>query len=202
MKIQPCSYESKTMGSIAMCNSRALLTIKRDDLEALKQSIRKYGLLNPFVVALLPKKPIIDFMSQEQKYAIIDGQRRYIAINEWIKRICMNDREENEVRKHVLIPCLVYPYKHFKEMQRHSIEDNKFGVRPKTEYLDTAERMTFETKDKNPKKQFVKIRNKFYLKDRKESEKREIEKAKEQAKLEKENLKMKLKELEQEIKSY
>ena len=43
-----------THGTIAPKSSRASTTMRRDDLDALKQSIGQFGLLKPFEVAELP----------------------------------------------------------------------------------------------------------------------------------------------------
>lgn len=187
-----CSYASDTIGSIAKCNSRALKTIKRDDLEALKQSIRKYGLLKPFEVACMG----------ERKYAIIDGQRRYFAIRELL-HIGLTEREggglasPEEILDYVLIPCLVYDYTEFKDMQRHSIEDNKFSVRPKRDYLETAERMTIEETDIDDYRNSVyPIVQEIREKQRKHRAKEYKREQKEQAKIQKSTLEEQLKEVE------
>ena len=142
-------YTKETVDSINAVNSRPLLTIKTTELKALINSIETFGLLNPLSV--------IKF---EKGYGLIDGQRRYFALRKILWRqieeyrqangICKVDdftgsTEEYEVWKKimlakVLIPCIVYGYTTLDEGMRHSIEDNKFSVRPSTIYLDYAER--------------------------------------------------------------
>ena len=45
-----------TPGTIAPNSSRPSMTMRRDDLDALKHSIGQFGLLKPFEVAELPKQ--------------------------------------------------------------------------------------------------------------------------------------------------
>jgi hypothetical protein len=85
-----------------------------------------------------------------------------------------------EIAKYVLIPCLVYYYKTFKDMQRHSIEDNKFSVKPSNDYLDSAERMTEEETDSDLRhKELIPranvIAEKRHKEQEKEAKKRELE---------------------------
>jgi hypothetical protein len=140
-----------TVNTIPRGNSRPLKTIKTTDLRALQYSIRKYGLLNPPVVVELTGEMLEEYQKRikfgakwmdketagyewmieklKRKYAIVDGQRRYFAL---MKLIHNTDE--------VAIRCLVYPYTTFTQMKRHSVEDNKFSVRPETVYLDVADR--------------------------------------------------------------
>lgn len=151
--------KEESIDSIPVTNSRALKTIKSQDIRALKGSIEVFGLLNPLFVAR-----ITDEMRQyvkvakwfkEIEYVIVDGQRRYKAIKELFNLKDAKERDDVETERknkglsketrpkiedHVLIPCVVFPYTEFCEARRHSIEDNKFSVRPKSIYLDHAER--------------------------------------------------------------
>ncbi len=143
--------------------------MKRDDLDALKRSVGQFGLLKPFEVAELPER--LDFYYGKGKYIVIDGRRRYFAISELLKlpteqdertqRSSLRTNPENDqiekaemqaqvqfdelsIRDYVLIPCLVYPYKTFLQMVRHSIEDKKFSVKPSKDDLKLAEKMRKE----------------------------------------------------------
>ena len=157
----------RTHGAAAGKNSRALKTLKRDDLEALKHSIGRFGLLKPFEVAELPER--LDFFyGGKGKYVIIDGQRRYFAIRELLRLPTEQDEirqrdglrtnsghaqvekaeaqaqeqfDRVSVRDFVLVPCLVYPYKTFLQMLRHSNEDKRFSVKPSKDSLELAEKM-------------------------------------------------------------
>ncbi len=158
-----------TYGTITSDSSRALKTMKRDDLEALKHSIGQFGLLKPFEVAELPEQ--LDFFFGRGRYVIIDGQRRYFAIRELlrlptefderkqkdslrtnsgydqIEKAEMQAQEQFDklsIRDYVLIPCLVYPYKTYLQMMRHSIEDHKFSLEPSRSYLEIADKMRQE----------------------------------------------------------
>jgi len=147
-KLQPPIPEVITKGkgrgsidSIPFSNSRALNTIKVQDIQALISSIKAYGLLNPFSVVDITKEGDwkIDGIETKEfaegKYAIVDGQRRFLAL----RKIIQESKYSKSLHL-VLIPCLVYPYTSFKEMTRHSVEDNKFSIRPDNLYLDVAER--------------------------------------------------------------
>ncbi len=153
-------------GAKANSDFKALKTIKRSDLEALKHSIAQFGLLEPFEVAELLEK--LDSFFGKGKYLIIDGQRRYFAIRELL-RLPMEHEEIRQkessqahsrydqiekaeiqaqeqiekwsVRDYVLIPCLVYSYQTYLQMMRHSVEGNKFSVKPSKDYLKIAEKM-------------------------------------------------------------
>jgi len=147
-------------------NARALKTMKRENLEELKSSIVKFGLLKPFEVAELPEQ--LDFFFGKGKYVIIDGQRRYFAIRELLKLPTEYDerRQRDSLRTHsnyehvdkaevqaqeqfenlstrdfVLIPCLVFPYKTYLQMLRHSTEDKRLSVKPSREFLEILEKM-------------------------------------------------------------
>ena len=145
---------------------KALKTMKRSDLDALKYSIAQFGLLKPLEVAELLEE--LDFFFGKGKYIIIDGQRRYFAIKELlrlpmqqeeirqkdslrthsghakIEKTEMQAQEQIEklsIRDYVLIPCLVYPYQTYLQMMRHSIEGNKYRVKTPRDYLEIAEKM-------------------------------------------------------------
>lgn len=153
-------------GAKANSDFKALKTMKRSDLEPLKHSIAQFGLLEPFEVAELLEE--LDFFFGKGKYLIIDGQRRYFAIRELlrlpmeheeirqkenlqthsgydqIEKAEMQAQEQIEnwsVRDYVLIPCLVYSYQTYLQMMRHSVEGNKFSVKPSRDYLKIAEKM-------------------------------------------------------------
>ena len=152
---------SKTRG-----NFKPLKTMKQNDLDAVKYSIARFGLLKPFEVAELPEE--LDFFFRKGKYVIIDGQRRYFAIRELLRLPKRSEEIEqknllrtrsgyNQIRKaetqaqeeitklsileYVLIPCLVYPYQTYLQMMRHSIEGNKYSLKPSRDYLEIAEKM-------------------------------------------------------------
>jgi len=155
------AFPFETLGS-----SRALKILKQENLEALKSSIVKFGLLKPFEVAELPEK--LDFFFGKGKYVVIDGQRRYFAIRELLKLPTEYDerRQRDSLRTHsnyehiekaemqaqeqfenlsirdfVLIPCLVFPYKTYLQMLRHSTEDKRLSVKPSRELSEIVEKM-------------------------------------------------------------
>jgi len=158
-EIRPTTYETPD-------SLKKLKTLKRENLEALKSSIVKFGLLEPFEVAELPEQ--LDFFFGKGKFAIIDGQRRYFALRELLRLPSENDErkqrdslqtdsgqehiekaemqaqehfENLSVRDYVLIPCLVYPYKTYLQMLRHSIEGKRLSAKPSKEYLEIVEKM-------------------------------------------------------------
>lgn len=146
------------------------------------------------------------------KYAIIDGQRRYFAIKrmfrfkdfEEIERDSergrmptviilttekMKKKKEKQLEvpvleEYILIPCVVYNYESLGECMRHSIEDNKFSVRPSQIYLECAERLGKILPDIMPKDfcKIIDLKNKInkihselrdkHLEDRERTEKR------------------------------
>ncbi|UCE96412.1 MAG: ParB N-terminal domain-containing protein [Candidatus Bathyarchaeota archaeon] len=155
-----------TYGAMTPDNIKALKTMKKDDLEALKASIGQFGLLKPFEVAELPEQ--LDYFFGKGKYVIIDGQRRFFAIRELLKLPSEHDEKrkkahlntrpgydqikklEQQAQKqfeklsigdYVLIPCLIYPYKTYLQMMRHSTEDSRFSVKPSKVYLEIVENM-------------------------------------------------------------
>jgi hypothetical protein len=148
---------------------RTSKNLKHDDLEALNQSIGRFGLLKPFQIAEIPKRLV--FFYGKGKYFIIDGCKRYFAIRELLKLPTEDEEKvrtdglrtrsdhysiENaeiqaqekfanlNIRNYVLIPCLVYPYKTYLQMLRHRIEDKKLGVKPSKDELNLAEKMRQE----------------------------------------------------------
>lgn len=152
---------------VAARRSRASRTLKREDIDALKHSIARFGLLKPFEVAELPER--VDFFyGGKGKYVVIDGQRRYFALRELL-RLPSEDEERKQkdslrttsghdpiekaemqaqeqfdqlsIRNYVLVPCLVYPYTTFLQMLRHSVEDKRFSVKPSGEDLKVVEKM-------------------------------------------------------------
>jgi hypothetical protein len=153
-------------GAKTQRNFKPLKTMKRNDLDAVKYSIARFGLLKPFEVAELPEE--LDFFFGKAKYVIIDGQRRYFAIRELLRlpkgrkeieqknllrtHSGYNQMEKAEtqaqeqiaklsIRDYVLIPCLVYPYQTYLQMVRHSVEGNKYGIKPSRDYLEITEKM-------------------------------------------------------------
>ena len=148
---------------------KASKNLKRDDLDILKHSIGRFGLLKPFQIAEIPESLV--FFYGKGKYFIIDGCKRYLAIRELLK---LPTEEEERVRKdslrthsghyaieraeiqavenfnnlsivdHVLIPCLIYPYKTYLQMLRHRIEAKKLGMKPSKSDLKLAEKMRQE----------------------------------------------------------
>ena len=154
-------------GTITTKSSKTSKTSKRRDLEALKHSIGQYGLLKPFEVAELPER-LDYFYGEKTKYLVIDGQRRYFAIRELLRLPTQRSEkarkdslrtnsghdqiekaeaqaqekfDELSIQDYVLIPCLVYPYKTFLQMLRHSIEDKKFSEKPSKDDVESAEKM-------------------------------------------------------------
>jgi len=232
------AWSSSSIDSIPLCNSRALKTIRSDDIKALSLSIKQFGLLNPLLVWKIPKEEIENIKNSESfsfrgkfridEYAIIDGQRRYFAIQKMFGLRTANEienashrvrtgaitfvlgengkmKEKNKpktiivpiLEEHILIPCIVYDYKHLSECIRHSIEDNKFSVRPSQIYLECAERMGDNLPDMMPKdfRKIIDIRNKitkiFSELQNKHLKEEEKERKKEQV----EELKRRLKEI-------
>lgn len=148
---------------------RASKNLKRDDLDILKYSIGRFGLLKPFQIAEIPESLV--FFYGKGKYFIIDGCKRYFAIKELLK---LPTEEEERVRKdglqthsghhtieraeiqavekftdlsivdYVMIPCLVYPYKTYLQMLRHRIEAKKLVIKPSKNDLKLAEKMRRE----------------------------------------------------------
>jgi hypothetical protein len=148
---------------------KASKNLKRDDLDILKHSIGRFGLLKPFQIAEIPESLI--FFYGKGKYFIMDGCKRYLAIRELLK---LPTEEEERARKdglrtnsghyaieraeiqavekftnlsivdYVLIPCLVYPYKTYLQMLRHRIEAKKLGMKPSKNDLKLAEKMRQE----------------------------------------------------------
>jgi hypothetical protein len=171
--MQRNSHHKKTQVSnddiISTKKLRASKNLKRDDLEILKHSIGRFGLLTPFQIAEIPESLV--FFYGKGKYFIVDGCRRYLAIRELLK---LPTEEEERVRKdglrthsgryaiekaeiqaaekftnlsvvdYVLIPCLVYPYKTYLQMLRHRIEAKKLGAKPSKDDLKLAEKMRQE----------------------------------------------------------
>jgi hypothetical protein len=142
---------------------------KNSDFGALKRSIAQFGLLKPFEVAEMQEH--LDFFYGKGRYLVIDGQRRYFAIrellnlptedderkqrdslrggfqNEHIMKAQMQAQDRFErlsIRNHVIIPCLVYPYKTLLQMVRHCIEDKRFSEKPSKEDLELLKKMVAE----------------------------------------------------------
>ena len=147
--------------------AKASKRIDRSEMEALKRSIAKFGLLKPFEVAELHER--LSFFYGKGKYFIIDGQRRYFAIRDLLKLPTEHDEkrqigtlrtqtddegvinselqaqellDRTSVRNYVLVPCIVYPYTTHLQMVRHSIEDKRFSEKPPKEDHELVERMS------------------------------------------------------------
>jgi ParB/Sulfiredoxin domain len=150
-------------------DSKASRVLRSADVEELRLSIAKYGLLKPFEVAEMHER--LDFFYGKGRYLVIDGQRRYFAIRELLRLPTERDEEERKfglrtdctheiisegemqaqkqfdkltLRDHVLIPCLVYPYTTLLQMLRHSIEDKRFSEKPTKQDLTLASKMAEE----------------------------------------------------------
>ncbi len=168
---QDGSGNSKQLGALAYGtitpdSLNTLKAMKQHDLDALKTSIGQFGLLNPLEVAELPEE--LGFFFGRGKYMIIDGQRRYFAIRELMRlpteqderrrresirtrsgdaRIEKSETQAQEqlenlnIRDYVLIPCLVYPYKTYLQMVRHSIEANTVSDKSSKIFLEIIENM-------------------------------------------------------------
>ena len=148
-------------------NAKASKIFKSSELKHLKYSIPKYGLLKPFEVAEMYEK--LGFFYGKGKYLIIDGQRRYFALRELLKLPTEGNEEKikdklwsdnnNEIvakgeiqdqeffsnidiRDHILIPCIVYPYKTFLQMARHSLEGKRFSEKPAKQDYEVINKMT------------------------------------------------------------
>jgi len=143
--------------------------LKNSDFNDLKCSIAKFGLLEPFEVAEIHER--LDFFYGKGKFLVIDGKRRYLAIRELLK-LPTEDQERKQrdslrtncsneyivkgemqaqekfdclnIKDHVLIPCLVYPYMTRLQMTRHRIEDRRFGEKKSKKELELAERLSVE----------------------------------------------------------
>ncbi len=147
-------------------NSKASKILKSSELEHLKHSIARYGLLKPFEVAEMYER--LDFFYGKGKYLVIDGQRRYFAVKELLKLSTENDEEKIkdklwsgsnyeivtkgeiqaqehfdrlDLRDHVLIPCIVYPYTTLLQMVRHSVEDKRFSEKPAKQDYELVDKM-------------------------------------------------------------
>ena len=149
--------------------SKASKILKSAELEEIKLSIAKYGLLRPFEVAEMYER--LEFFYGKGKYLVIDGQRRYFALRELLKLPTENDDgrrigslwsdskdeivEKGElaaqeqfdkltIRDYVLIPCIVYPYTTLLQMARHSVEDKRFSEKPTKQDFELVYRMSTE----------------------------------------------------------
>jgi hypothetical protein len=155
--------------SASNAKSKASKILRSADLETLKRSIAKYGLLKPFEVAEMYER--LDFFYGKGKYLVIDGQRRYFAVRELLKLPTENDEGRRKdslwsnskheiiakgemqaqeqfdkltMRDHVLIPCIVYPYTTLLQMARHSLEDKRFSEKPARQDFELVNRMSAE----------------------------------------------------------
>jgi len=131
----------------ALPNSRALDALKTGDQRALFASITTFGLLKPLEISKISDEMaedlgIVTKAFPKAEYVILDGQRRYMALQRFLElENKAEDSEKESIEDRILLPCLVYSYTTFSECRRHSIEDNKFSIRPKGLYLDAAERL-------------------------------------------------------------
>ncbi len=153
-------------GTITPDSLKTLKTMKQDNLDFLKTSIGQFGLLKPLEVAELPEQ--LDFFFGKGKYVIMDGQRRYFAMRELMRlpteqderrrKESMRTRSGNDsvekaetqaqehleklsIRDFVLVPCLVYPYKTYLQMVRHSTEGNRVSEKSSKIFLEIVEKM-------------------------------------------------------------
>jgi len=153
-------------GKMTPDSLKTLKTMKQDKLDVLKNSIGQFGLLKPLEVAELPEQ--LGFFFGKGKYVIIDGQRRYFAMRDLIRLPTERDvRRQREsirtrsgshqiekaetqaqeqleklsIRDYVLVPCLVYPYKTYLQMVRHSIESNRANGGSAKIFLEIVEKM-------------------------------------------------------------
>lgn len=154
------------LGAMTPDSLKTVKTLKQANLEALKTSIGQFGLLRPFEIAELPED--LGFWFGKGKYVIIDGQRRYFAIRELlrlpseqderrqkesIRTVSGNDHVEKaetqaqehleklSIRDYVLVPCLVYPYKTYLQMVRHSTEDSKVSEKSSKVFVEIVDKM-------------------------------------------------------------
>ena len=149
-----------TFDQIKANGAKASRKIRKADIDALKYSIAQFGLLKPFEVAEMQER--LDFFYGKAKYLVIDGQRRYFALQDLLKLPTEHDERrqsgnlrtntDNEnvinlelqgqeqldklsIRDYVLVPCIVYPYTTLLQMVRHTIEDKRFSEKsPKADY--------------------------------------------------------------------
>jgi hypothetical protein len=149
-------------------NNKAVKDGKLAGLDELVNSIARFGLLKPLDVAEVLEQRM-DFFYGKGKYVIIDGQRRYLALRELLKlpseaderkqisslrdggsRDLIVQRAEQQaqdqfeklsVRDHVLVPCLVYPYKTYLQMLRHGEEQSKLRVKSSKAFVEVIEKM-------------------------------------------------------------
>jgi len=160
---------SSTFSQVNPKSPKAARILKDGDLESLKRSIARYGLLKPFEVAEMQER--LDFFYGNGRYLVIDGQRRYFAIRDLLKlptedeerkrkeSLRTDSRYESVVNAemqaqkqfdklcigdYVLIPCLVYPYTTLLQMLRHSLEDKRFSEQPSKEDFELAHKMSDE----------------------------------------------------------
>lgn len=143
--------------------------LRDSDFKDLKCSIAKFGLLEPFEVAEIHER--LDFFYGKGKFLVIDGKRRYLAIRELLKLPTEDEEREKRdslrtncshehimkgemqaqdkfdclnIKDHVLIPCLVYPYTTRLQMIRHSIEDRRVSEKKSKKEVELAEKLTDE----------------------------------------------------------
>ena len=165
------SGDAKQLGALAygkmpLDSLKTLKPMKQDKLDVLKNSIGQFGLLKPLEVAELPEQ--LGFFFGKGKYVIIDGQRRYFAMRDLLRLPTERDErrrkesirtrsgshqiekaetqaqdqlEKLSIRDYVLVPCLVYPYKTYLQMVRHSIEGNRVSGGSAKMFLEIVEKM-------------------------------------------------------------
>jgi hypothetical protein len=154
------------LGAMTPDSLKTLKSLKQANLEALKTSIGQFGLLRPFEVAKLPQD--LGFFFGKGKFVVIDGQRRYFAIRELLRLPSEQDErrqkervrtlsgddhvkkaeaqaqehlEKLSIRDYVLVPCLVYPYKTYLQMVRHSTEDSKVSEKSSKVFAEIVDKM-------------------------------------------------------------
>jgi ParB/Sulfiredoxin domain len=170
------NHHSQQIGATTFTGKRtkgpkAAVTLKREDLEELTQSLAQYGLLKPFEVAEMPQR-LGFFYGGRGQYLILDGQRRYFAIRELLKLPTEQDEKGQKdhlrtncrqiqvqnaetqaqeqfdklsIMNYVLVPCLVYPYTTMLQMMRHSTEEKRLSRgKPAKHDNESANKMRME----------------------------------------------------------
>jgi len=99
-------------------NVRSLMTLKREDLNILKHSIRDNGLFVPLIVIPNPK--------YEDTYLIVDGQRRFLALKELSKYYEIDG-----------VPCLISEDMDKFTAFRLSVEESRTQVKVSTKNLES-----------------------------------------------------------------
>jgi len=99
-------------------NVRDVQTIKKEDMGILYRSIRDNGLFVPLIVIPNPK--------YEDTYLIVDGQRRFLVLQELSKFYQINS-----------VPCLIAEDMNVYEAFRLSVEESRTQVKVSTKNLES-----------------------------------------------------------------